>query len=280
MNTPFTPSVRAQVVTRRTYNRPLNEDGTEFETWAQTVQRVVVHQEWLWTRQTNLALTVEQNEELVELRDLMLDRRALLSGRTLWLGGTDVAREREASNFNCAFTNVETVYDVVDAIWLLLQGCGVGFRPIVGSLTGFTNYIKEIEIVRSKAVEKTGLDSNVETWDPATRHWTLVVGDSAEAWAKFFGKLMAGKYPAKKITLDFSAIRPAGKRLRGYGWLSSGDVSIAKASEAICNIMNARAGSLLTRIDILDIVNWLGTILSSDAVPPLFGASRPRTRSK
>lgn len=263
MNTPFTPSVRAQVVTRRTYNRPLNEEGTEFETWAQTVQRVIMHQEWLWTRQMNLALTVEQSKELVELRDLMLDRKALLSGRTLWLGGTDVAREREASNFNCAFTNVETVYDIVDSIWLLLQGCGVGFRPIVGSLTGFTNYVKDIEIVRSKATNKTGLDNNIEVWDPATRHWTISVGDSAEAWAKFFGKLMAGKYPATKITLDFGAIRPAGKRLRGYGWLSSGDVSIAKASEAICDIMNSRAGSLLTRIDILDIINWLGTILSS-----------------
>lgn len=263
MNTPFTPSVRAQVVTRRTYNRPLNEEGTEFETWAQTVDRVVIHQEWLWTRQLNKLLSVEQHNELNELRQLMTERKALLSGRTLWLGGTDVAREREASNFNCAFTNVETVYDIVDSIWLLLQGCGVGFRPIVGSLTGFTNYVKDIEIIRSKATDKTGLDSNVEVWDPATRHWTISVGDSAEAWAKFFGKLMAGKYPATKITLDFGAIRPAGKRLRGYGWLSSGDVSIAKASEAICDIMNSRAGSLLTRIDILDIVNWLGTILSS-----------------
>jgi len=263
MNIPFTPSVRAQVVTRRTYNRPLNEDGTEFETWEQTINRVVMHQEWLWTRQMNAALTVEQSKELVELRDLMLDRKALLSGRTLWLGGTDVAREREASNFNCAFTHVETVYDIVDSIWLLLQGCGVGFRPIVGSLTGFANFVEEVEIVRSVAKGKTGKDANVETWDSATRHWTIAVGDSAEAWAKFFGKLMAGKYPALKITLDFGAIRPAGKRLRGYGWLSSGDVAIARASEAICDIMNSRAGSLLTRIDILDIVNWLGTILSS-----------------
>jgi adenosylcobalamin-dependent ribonucleoside-triphosphate reductase len=32
---------------------------------------------------------------------------------------------------------------------------------------------------------------------------------------------------------------------------------------AIANILNRRAGSLLTRIDIMDVVNWLGTILSS-----------------
>lgn len=38
---------------------------------------------------------------------------------------------------NCSFLRVETVYDVVDAFWLLLQGAGVGFEPIVGSLNGF-----------------------------------------------------------------------------------------------------------------------------------------------
>ena len=35
-------STRANVVTRRTYNRP-KEDGT-FETWEETVDRVVDHQ--------------------------------------------------------------------------------------------------------------------------------------------------------------------------------------------------------------------------------------------
>jgi len=34
-------STRAQVITRRTYNRPTNDTGTEFETWAQTIDRVI-----------------------------------------------------------------------------------------------------------------------------------------------------------------------------------------------------------------------------------------------
>ena len=43
-------STRAEVITRRTYNRPLNEEGTLFETWEQTVDRVINHQQWLWER--------------------------------------------------------------------------------------------------------------------------------------------------------------------------------------------------------------------------------------
>jgi len=256
-------STRAQVITRRTYNRPISDDGKQFETWAETVARVIDHQEWLWQRAVGRDLNDLEYGELYDLEQLMLDRKVSMSGRTLWLGGTNVAKMREASQFNCSFTNVETVYDVVDVLWLLLQGCGVGFKPVVGTLNGFAKPIKNIRVVRSERTTKGGLEHNVETWDSETKTWTIQVGDSAEAWAKSIGKLLAGKYPANTLVLDFSQLRPAGERLKGYGWISSGDSAISTAYVAIANILNGRADSLLSRMDILDIVNHLGTILSS-----------------
>lgn len=260
----YQPSTRAQIITRRTYNRPLDESGNVFETWEQTVDRVIEHQAWLWTRALNDNVphdTTAITSELNELRQLMLDRKVSMSGRTLWLGGTDIAKKREASQFNCSFLKVETVYDVVDTLWLLLQGCGVGFTPVVGTLNGFTKPIKDIQVVRSTRTEAGGDQDNYESYEDGV--WTIRVGDSAEAWAKSIGKILAGKYPARKLVLDFSNIRPAGIRLKGYGWISSGDEAIAKAYTAIATILNRRAGQMLSRIDILDIVNWLGTILSS-----------------
>jgi ribonucleoside-triphosphate reductase len=257
------PSTRAQVITRRTYNRPTSDDGKEFETWQETVARVIDHQEWLWTRAVDRELNDVEYAELYDLEQLMLDRKVLMSGRTLWLGGTNVAKTREASQFNCSFTHVETIYDVVDVLWLLLQGCGVGFKPIVGTLNGFSKPIKNIRVVRSTRTSKGGNEENVEYWASDTKTWTIQVGDSAEAWAKSVGKLLAGKYPADTLVLDFSQLRPAGERLKGYGWISSGDAAISTAYTAIANILNGRADSLLTRMDILDIVNHLGTILSS-----------------
>lgn len=256
------PSLRAQLITRRTYNRPTDDSGKNFETWQQTVSRVIDHQAWLWERAAGVdSLPSAAYEELRDLEQMMLDRKVLMSGRTLWLGGTSVAQKREASQFNCSFTHVETVQDVVDCLWLLLQGCGVGFRPIVGQLTGFARPIKEIEIVRSTRTDKGGREHNTESFENGV--WTISLGDSAEAWAKSIGKLVAHPFPANKLVLDFSQIRPSGERLKGYGWISSGDAAIAKAYEAIYHILNRRAGSLLTRIDILDIVNWMGTVLSS-----------------
>ena len=250
------PSVRAQVITRRTYNRPTE---TGYETWEQTVDRVIEHQNWLWNRAAGTELGI--GPELKELRQLMLERKVMVSGRTLWLGGTDVAKKREASQFNCAHLKVETIHDVVDSLWLLLQGCGVGFTPVVGTLSGFTSPIRTVEILRSKRTKKGGHEGNKESTDSGT--WTITIGDSAEAWAKSIGKLLSFKGKATKFVLDLTQLRPAGQRLAGYGWISSGDGPISKAFSAIIRILNKKSGQLLSKMDILDIMNQLGTVLSS-----------------
>mgnify|MGYP003947594043 FL=1 len=255
--------IRASVVTRRTYNRPLNDEGTVFETWEATVDRVIGHQQWLWERAKADKLNQGELGELNEFRELMLARKALTSGRTLWLGGTDVAKKHEASQFNCSFGRIETVHDVVDAFWLLLQGCGVGFEPVVGTLNGFA---KETEIETFRSIRTTkGREGNAaETRTVGDKRiYKLSIGDSAKAWAKALGKLMALKEPVDKIILDYTEIRPAGTRLKGYGWISSGDDTLHIALGRICDIMNKRAGQLLTRMDILDVLNHMGTTLSS-----------------
>jgi len=274
-------STRADIITRRTYSRPIVDGGDEFETWDDTCQRVIAHQCWLWERALThkeypeiplhdlsedmkewIRLNEDQADELHELYNLIYNRKLLPAGRTLWLGGTEVSKKREASMFNCSHTNIETVYDVVDAFWLLLQGCGVGFTPVVGTLTGFRIPIPEIEIIRSKRKGKGGNEYNDEEYSE-DGVWTISVGDSAEAWAKSIGKLLAGKYMARKLVFDLSNIRPSGERLKGYGWISSGDESIAVAYPAIARILSRKSGALLSKIDILDIINWLGTVLSS-----------------
>jgi len=257
------PTSRAMATALRTYHRPIKEGDSLLESWDQVVERVINHQRWLWERALGHSLSEREEHELEELRQLIVGRYIAPAGRTLWLGGTELSRKRESSMFNCSYTHVETVYDVVDVLWLLLQGCGVGFRPITGTLNGFRRPLQEIQVLRSNRTSGGGTEFNMETFDAETATWTIKVGDSAIAWAKAIGKLIAGKFPARKLILDFSEIRPAGLRLKGYGWISSGDEQITKAFRAIAKILSDRADQLLTRIDILDIVNWLGTILSS-----------------
>jgi ribonucleoside-triphosphate reductase len=218
----------------------------------------------LWERAQGHLISDDQNAELIELGKLMHERKALPSGRTLWLGGTDIAKTRESSQFNCAFQKVSTISDAVDVLWLLLQGCGVGFKPSTGTLSGFSKPITIVEHKYSeRSVEYKGREWNIERWNAKNKIWTIVVGDSAEGWAKAFGKVLAGKYPADKLVFDTTHVRGAGARLAGYGWISQGDKAMQKAIAGICKIMSRRAGQLLTAIDILDVVNLMGTILSS-----------------
>lgn len=254
------PSIRAEVTTRRTYNRP---KGDRFETWDETIHRVIGHQRWLWQRALGNRHWMERHEEeLEELRSLMADRKALPSGRTLWLGGTEVAKTREASQFNCSFRRVETVHDIVDCYWLLLQGCGVGFEPVVGTLSGFSRPVL-YDVIRSVKTDfnDKGNERTTESWDDKT--WTVKVGDSAEAWSKLPGKIIAQKRTFHRLVLDFSEIRPAGARLKSYGWISSGDNQIHEAMGSIVTVLNMKACRLLSRIDIMDIMNLLGATLSS-----------------
>lgn len=251
-------SFRSQLIARRTYSRP-KPDGS-FETWAEIIERVISHQRWLWERAQNAPLGTKQVEELEELRVLLLARKVSVAGRTLWLGGTEVVREREITQFNCSFLRIQTIHDVVDAYWALMNGCGVGFEPIVGTLSGFTQPVK-LEVIRSKNLLTKGRENNIETFDKGV--WKISLGDSAEAWVKFVGKILANKRPAKKLIVDFSEIRAPGVRLARYGWLSSGDETIAVAIPKIVELMNNASGRLLSRLEMLDLLNWLGTTLSS-----------------
>lgn len=257
----LTPNqLRAEIVARRTYQRPLNDEGTKFESWKDVCHRVVWnHQRWLWERALGRSLNNEEKAELRELETLLLERKALLAGRTLWLGGTDTAKSREISMINCSAVEVRNTNDVVDVFWLLLNGCGVGFKPMPGTLNGFKKPIKNIEVKRTeRAKDDKGRPTNVETFVDGV--WTIGVGDSGEAWAKSIGKLLSGKYDAHTLVFDFSEVRGAGGRLKGYGWISSGDEVISEIYPKIAALLSRKAGQLLDEIDILDLINYLGVI--------------------
>lgn len=263
------PSTRAMASALKYYHRHLAEGGGLVESWNQVVERVISHQRWLWERALGRVLNEKEEDELEELKSLITGRYIIPAGRTLWHAGTELARTRESSMFNSAFTHVETVYDVVDLFWLMLQGCSVGFKPITGTLNGFRRPLQEIKVIRSQRTSKGGAENNIEKFDIDSGVWTIKVGDSAIAWAKAVGKLIAGKFPAKVLNLDFSEIRPAGTRLKGYGWISSGDEAISQAFKKIAKILSDRADQLLTRMDILDIVNLLGTLITSKEISQL-----------
>jgi hypothetical protein len=260
----FIPSARAEAVARRTYQRPLDNEGSKFETWQDTIHRShYEHHIKLWEGaggKPNL-------NELNELVDLGLSRSGTVAGRTLWLGGTEYAYSRSCSQFNCAALEISTVYDIVDAFWLLLNGCGVGAICVSGTLHGYSKVIKELVIIPStKDKDYRGEKTNHET-KPCIDNdytWTIKVGDSAEAWAKALGKLLISpRGKCNRLIIDFSECRGRGGRLKGYGWICNGSEPLKAMFIAVHALLNQYAGNILDEEAIGDIFNHCGTVLSS-----------------
>ena len=59
---------RADVVVRRTYARPYDNDETRFETWNEICERVALHQQWLWERAKGSELDIIEIAELNEFK--------------------------------------------------------------------------------------------------------------------------------------------------------------------------------------------------------------------
>jgi adenosylcobalamin-dependent ribonucleoside-triphosphate reductase len=207
------------------------------------------------------ALTQTEEDELWELRLLLETRKASLSGRVKWMAGTDVIKDRPAAAFNCSFTNVEIPADFVDIFWLLLQGCGVGFRPVPGLLEGFLSSSVKVEFIGSTRTARGGQEETTDRLIDGV--WTITFGDSAKGWAKGVGKLIGSKRKFHTLIIDLSNLRPSGQRLRGYGWISSGWEPLRDGLKIITDVLSAKSGQRLNSIDIGDIVNALGTVLSS-----------------
>jgi adenosylcobalamin-dependent ribonucleoside-triphosphate reductase len=254
---------RATVTTLQKYCR-LKTNGV-LETPLEMYERTIAHQRFLWARQLGHELDSKAEAELAKLLDIQLTYRGSLAGRTKWLGGTEKAKTYEVTNFNCAGLRYGNVHAIVNAFWLLLQGCGVSILPECGGLHGFSKRISNIKVIRSTRIEK-GQAHNMESLSDGV--WTICVGDSAEAWAKALGKLVAHSFKGENIRahtliLDFSNIRGKGQVTSGYGWKTSGDEKVASAFYAIANILNSRIQEALSVIDLLDIFVLTGETLSS-----------------
>ena len=135
------PTARAMATSLRTYHRPMKEGEPLLENWEHVVERVVTHQRWLWERALGRTLNDRENHELEECRQLILNRRMAPAGRTLWLGGTELARKRESSMFNCSFTFPKSKPEIV-----LYVNSPHGFTP--PALVVFSNGAKVLKTIK------------------------------------------------------------------------------------------------------------------------------------
>ena len=234
------------VTFKRTYSRRLSEfqeDATGTEEWFQTCRRVI---EGMFDMQKQhvYRLGLEWNDAKAQKTakdayDRLFNLKWTPPGRGLWMMGTKFVNERTAAGlFNCAFRSTREINTKGGYLfaWMmdaLMLGIGVGFDTLgAGTLT---------------------IDEPEWTQD------TLVIADSREGWVDSVEMLLNGFFFGTKVPqFDYSAIRPAGALINGFGGTSSGHGPLKELHESLINLYQNRAGELITSIDIVDTENLIG----------------------
>ncbi|MDO5518064.1 MAG: ribonucleoside-triphosphate reductase, adenosylcobalamin-dependent [Clostridium sp.] len=264
----------------RTYSRYL-DDKNRRENWFETVLRTTEYNVNLgiqFKEQNNIEVNMdEEKKEAEKLFDNLFNLRTFTSGRTLYMGGTDIVKEYPLSNFNCCFTLIEKFHDFVDVFYLLMLGAGVGIRidkdvisrlPKVRKISLVNKYDSDIRNKLSKRdIENTILiigESN-------PKKAVIKVGDSKEGWCNaldiYFELVSDDKYKdIESITVDYSFVRPAGERLKRFGGRASGYGSLKRMFEKIGHVINSTENGAMKSIDVLDIANIISENVVSGGV--------------
>lgn len=245
----------------RTYSRWIPEESRR-EYWWETVARAVDY---------NCSLVEgTTREEAEKLYSNVFNLKQFLSGRTLWLGGTEISREYGTGNYNCAFCIIDGFNKFSELFYLLMIGTGVGFRILKSDVEKMpairtnTHVIHEYykPLKPENRQDNTSLIFNNDTA-------VITVGDSKEGWAQaldhFFKLLYDHSYKMiKKIVINYDHVRPKGERLKRFGGRASGHGSLKTMFEKIAAVI-ARLGkeegkekANLRPIHCLDICNIIG----------------------
>ena len=234
------------VTFKRTYARRLSEfeaGATGTEEWWQTCRRVIEGMFHI-QKQHVVSLGLEWNDNKAQKTakdafDRLFNLKWTPPGRGLWMMGTKFVEERTgAALFNCAFRSTQDIDRKGGYIfsWImdaLMVGVGVGFDTKgAGTIT-----IKE----------------------PTYTNDTLVIDDSREGWVNSVHVLLDGFFHGSNVPrFDYSAIRPEGAPILGFGGTSSGAQPLIELHDNLKALYSEKVGEPITSVDIVDTENLIG----------------------
>lgn len=251
-----------QFVYYRTYSRWIPEENRR-EQWWETCRRAVEY---------NCSLAPTTKEEAQELFDDMFNLRLFVSGRTMWVGGTEVVKKSKCANFNCAGEVLDELDCFYDLFYLLMVGAGVGVRVLredVERLPLFRNDMKVIHEEYDPEIAILRCDNTALTFDDNIA--TITVGDSKEGWARsllmFLELYSKSEYNnINTIVFNYNNVRNKGERLKTFGGTASGYGTLLQMFKKIDAVIrnapdindNDKVYKKLRPVDCIDICNLIG----------------------
>tara|TARA_Y100001968_G_scaffold292692_1_gene298087 strand:+ start:14172 stop:16514 length:2343 start_codon:yes stop_codon:yes gene_type:complete len=199
------------------------------------------------------------NEKEINLMARMqAEKKALPSGRWLWIGGTPWIEKRQnfSGAYNCTSTNLidwEAFGLMMD---LAMMGCGTGaiIEPhLISHLPIITNTLN-IKNVSEIGLTPSNLRQQKTSYEIEQDHVIIKVGDSRRGWVDSYQKLLELSSDIRfkgcsiNISIDLKDVRPAGESLKGFGGMAN-PVKLKDLYARVAKLINKANGRRLTSIE-------------------------------
>lgn len=248
----------AKLVYYRTYSRWLPEEGRR-ETWKETCARAVEY---------NCSLAPTSAYEAQRLFDNMFNLKQFISGRSLWIGGSEASKKTKLANFNCSFVVIDSIKSLCDLFYLLMVGTGVGVRILPSDVNELPRFRQNVILHHQYNKHSTKQKGRENTYVETDGDMCIIhIGDSKEGWVdalKAYLLCLVEPDGPSHIMLDYTEIRVKGATLSKFGGTASGYESIMDMFTKIHEVIQrGKYSSLpvngkLRPIHCLDICNLIG----------------------
>jgi ribonucleoside-diphosphate reductase alpha chain len=173
-----------------------------------------------------------------EVREAILHHHIMPSMRALMTAGPALERDHIAA-YNCSFIAVDNPRAFDEAMYILMNGTGVGFSVE-------QKYINQLPVI-AESFFKTDT--------------TIVVDDSKLGWAKAYKELIALLCQGQIPNWDVSKVRPAGARLKVFGGRASGPDPLVDLFNFTIETFKFASGRRLKSIEAHDLMCKIGEVV-------------------
>ena len=244
-----------EMVYNRTYSRRV---GDRFETWPETVKRVI---------EGNCKLVGEDHmpseyEEL-HLKDLLENLKICPAGRHLWVSGV----EGRQYLFNChtAGWGPDLHNHFTWSFSELLKGGGLGSNYSNEFLCDLPTPAGLVELRFYDSIDKSSLASGA--CSPSEHRQVFEIPDSREGWVLALKHLIdTSQNGGGTIGFDYGKIRPAGAPIKGFGGVASGPAPLVELLKGVTEILNQNIGKTLSALDAMSIDHLIASCVISGNV--------------
>ncbi len=236
----------ANPVFYRTYSRRLT---TGRESWEEVGKRNL----------EGLRRLGDLNDQEIDLMERMQsEKKALPSGRWLWIGGTPWINKVEnfSGAYNCTSTNLVDWEAFALMMDLAMMGCGTGaiIEP---------HLIEKLPVVLNPLIIQSVSEIGLTEKENRVEHTShkiegnsvsIKVGDSRRGWVDSYQLLLnlcsEKRFEGKEINIniDLTDVRPVGETLRGFGGMAN-PVKLKDLYSRVARLLTNSVGRKLTSVE-------------------------------